>query len=142
MHYADGYWVAYFEGLVSTSCTWSTVETVEALATELQEQLANGLSLKALCYGEGVWFLYFDGAVQGDADWVIEPKFDSFVAKLQVHYDNMRALQCVAYGDRTWVGFWEGKTPETLPSAWGARSKVLDFVTHVKVGGANFGFGR
>ncbi len=46
VHYADGHWVAYFEGMVTKACTWSTCETVEALAAELQEQLDNGMSLK------------------------------------------------------------------------------------------------
>ncbi len=59
--------MAYFEGEVVGSCTWSTCETNEALLTELAEQMEKQMSLKCICYGEGVWFVYFDGELKDDA---------------------------------------------------------------------------
>jgi hypothetical protein len=65
--------------------------------------------------------------------WVLESKFESFVKEVQTRYDAEISLRCVAFGNSTWFGFWEGQIGEGMPSAWGARSKIVEFVDHVRV---------
>ena len=72
VQFGDGYWVAYFEGTVKGSCTWTTCDSTEALVKEIQEHLEQGLSIQSVCYGEGMWFVYFDGELKGrSVGWLV-----------------------------------------------------------------------
>lgn len=132
VHYADGMWLGYFEGLVAGQCSWSTCETNEELLDFLQQQLEAGMSLKAIAYGNDTWFTYFDGFLESDSTWIMKGSYKDFMEVTAEKQAKDHALRVVSYSNKVWFGYWEGMVSPDLGWAWGVRATIADFTKHIQ----------